>query len=219
MSMLLVPLAFTAGLLALTVLPRLHATQALLWSFWGAGGVLLAWLAVIALGANWLTKGDGKWEWGDDDQTLLRQTEKPTSASCLNTTVTGARGTWRCAVKAPDGTTAAGLLFQVNKELTEGFALLLTPQGARLLDLGQKGRVLWESDKAKLTAGTPFVLEGLVQTDRLVARVLSADGKTVIVESPPVYVSDKNNEREGCLGVRTEGGVAEFPSWSLADDE
>ena len=39
------------GLLALTVLPRLHATQALLWSFWGAGGVLLA--AAYAAFSGW----------------------------------------------------------------------------------------------------------------------------------------------------------------------
>lgn len=44
----LLPLVFTAGLLALTLLPRIQASQALLWSFWGAGAVLLAWLAVIS---------------------------------------------------------------------------------------------------------------------------------------------------------------------------
>jgi len=47
-----VPLAFTAGLLALTLLPRLRATDRLLWSFWGAGVVLLGWLAVLAIRAR-----------------------------------------------------------------------------------------------------------------------------------------------------------------------
>ena len=42
--MFAVPLAFTAGLLALTLLPRLQAAMALLWSFWGAGAILLVWL-------------------------------------------------------------------------------------------------------------------------------------------------------------------------------
>jgi len=172
-----------------------------------------------ALGADWLTKGDGKWAWGDDDHTRFRQTAKPTSASCLNTTLTGTKGTWRCVVNAPDGTSAAGLLFQVSKELTEGFALLLTRDGVRLTDLAQNGAVLWESPGAKLLPNKSLVLEGLVQTDRLVARVLTADGKTVIVQSPPVYVSDRNNGRDGCLGLRTEEGAAEFSSWSLADDE
>ena len=48
LKVLAVPLAFTAGLLALTLLPRLQRSPDLLWSFWGAGGILLIWLAVIA---------------------------------------------------------------------------------------------------------------------------------------------------------------------------
>jgi Na+-translocating ferredoxin:NAD+ oxidoreductase RnfD subunit len=51
LRILLLPLAFTAGLLALTVLPRLQRSDALLWSFWSAGAVLLAWLALIAVRA------------------------------------------------------------------------------------------------------------------------------------------------------------------------
>ncbi len=48
-AVLALPLAFTAGLLALTLLPRLQRSEQLLWSFWGAAGVLLAWLAAIAI--------------------------------------------------------------------------------------------------------------------------------------------------------------------------
>ena len=44
-----VPLAFTAGLLALTALPRIQESERLLWSFWGAGALLLGWLALLAL--------------------------------------------------------------------------------------------------------------------------------------------------------------------------
>jgi hypothetical protein len=43
------PLAFTTGLLALTLLPRVRANEALTWSFWGAAALLLAWQAVLAL--------------------------------------------------------------------------------------------------------------------------------------------------------------------------
>ena len=43
------PLAFTTGLLALTLLPRVRETAALTWSFWGAAAVLLGWQAVLAL--------------------------------------------------------------------------------------------------------------------------------------------------------------------------
>ena len=43
-----VPLAFTTGLLALTLLPRVRQHEALTWSFWGAAAVLLTWQAVVA---------------------------------------------------------------------------------------------------------------------------------------------------------------------------
>lgn len=37
------PLAFSAGLLALTALPRLQTTPVLTWSFWGVGAMLILW--------------------------------------------------------------------------------------------------------------------------------------------------------------------------------
>lgn len=45
----LAPLACTAGLLALTLLPRVGESPALRWSFWGAAAVLLAWQAALAV--------------------------------------------------------------------------------------------------------------------------------------------------------------------------
>jgi hypothetical protein len=47
-----VPLAFTAGLVAITVLPRFHVNPVLLWSFWGAAGVLLLWTLSLVLTAK-----------------------------------------------------------------------------------------------------------------------------------------------------------------------
>jgi hypothetical protein len=43
------PIALTTGLLALTLLPRVRANEALTWSFWGAAALLLGWQAVLAL--------------------------------------------------------------------------------------------------------------------------------------------------------------------------
>jgi hypothetical protein len=43
------PLALTAGLLALTLLPRVRVSAALTWSFWGAAALLLVWQAVLAV--------------------------------------------------------------------------------------------------------------------------------------------------------------------------
>jgi hypothetical protein len=42
------PLSLTAALLALSLLPRVRATEALTWSFWGAAVLLLLWQALLA---------------------------------------------------------------------------------------------------------------------------------------------------------------------------
>jgi Na+-translocating ferredoxin:NAD+ oxidoreductase RnfD subunit len=42
------PLALTTGLLALTLLPRVRANEALTWSFWGSAALLLGWQALLA---------------------------------------------------------------------------------------------------------------------------------------------------------------------------
>src|SRR5574339_600498 len=47
--MVLVPLAFTAILLALSLLPRIQLNSALAWSFWAAAGVLALWNVAVAL--------------------------------------------------------------------------------------------------------------------------------------------------------------------------
>ena len=50
--MFFVPLVFTAGLAALTALPRVQATPWLTWSFWGAAGCLVIWQAWLAVAAR-----------------------------------------------------------------------------------------------------------------------------------------------------------------------
>ena len=45
----LIPLAFTAGVLALTLAPRVLQSPRLNWSFWAAGGLLLIWQAGLAV--------------------------------------------------------------------------------------------------------------------------------------------------------------------------
>jgi hypothetical protein len=55
MGVFLAPLALTAGLLAVSLLPRIRQSEPLTWSFWGAAVLLLAWQAVLAVRAR--TKG------------------------------------------------------------------------------------------------------------------------------------------------------------------
>jgi len=60
---------------------------------------------------------------------------------------------------------------------------------------------------------TPYRLEGVVTTDRVIARVRSDDGEILLAESPDIYVSDTNNTKQGRIGAIVRGGRAEFWNW------
>jgi len=52
-------------------------------------------------------------------------------------------------------------------------------------------------------------------TDRVAARLWSADDQTLLSECPAVYVAEANNHRSGVLGFVVRGGPAEFRGWEL----
>lgn len=189
--------------------------------FWGFSDEAQAALApgkapvVSPLGEGWDCHGAGTWQWGDGARTGIRQTTAAASGVALNTALSGAKGAWRCRVTVPAGEGSAGLLFQVAPGLDEGFACLVGGDGARLLALSKEEEVLWSATLPSWRPGSALVLEGLVQTDRVVARVLTGDGGTLLAESPPVYVPDSNNVRKGCIGLITRGALAEFAAWTF----
>lgn len=134
---------------------------------------------------------------------------------CVNRPTEGAKGTWRVTVTGAGDAGRVSLLFQAAADLAEGFAVELDAAGVRLLDLALTGQPRWQATSVSLGTGT-LTLEGVVETDRVRIRVLR-DGQP-LVESPTVYVSDRNNTRRGILGVQT-GGPATFSDWGYEPAE
>ena len=173
------------------------------------------------LGPEWIVLGGGQWRWANAQRTVLQQASQAVTTSCVHTGIRGARGSWRCTVRTDRETRGAGLLFQVDTKLREGFVCMLRPGRLSLHDLSQrteqthKLEANWESTDCEWKPGESYVLEGLVVTDRVAVKLLSDDGKTVVCESPEVYVSDRNNERQGHIGFTTRGGSGVFSSWSF----
>jgi hypothetical protein len=75
------------------------------------------------------------------------------------------------------------------------------------------GRVMWEDNALRVEPGKAFLLEGVVDVDRVSAKVLSADEKQVLSRSPDVYVPDTNNHRQGHAGALCIEGSATFGGW------
>jgi hypothetical protein len=163
-----------------------------------------------ALGPDWsVTAGD--WEWTDDTKQAVRQTAASGEATVLNNAVQGDRAVFRCQVMPGDGVEAVGVLFQMSPDLKEGFACRLG-KGVQLNAMD--GRTLWRKDDFAWSAGKPYIVEGIVVTDRVSIRVLD-EKDAVLVQSDMCYVTDANNTRQGVLGFRTENGTAEFTEWSV----
>jgi hypothetical protein len=167
--------------------------------------------AMVDLGHGWLASG-GRWRWDDADRERLHQQSDSPDALALNLGIQGSQGTWRCRLRL-DGQNAAGLVFQANRDQTEGFVALVAPGRASLKTL--HGSTLWEDAESPIEPGQEYVLEGIVTTDRVALRVLAADGTTVLVASPDIYVSESNNTRAGYLGLTTHRTPAEFRGWEL----
>ncbi len=167
--------------------------------------------AADALGLPWLTLGDGKWNWATPGRTRLVQAGPCRQAVALNMKKTRTLGTSSCFVRKSPETEAAGLVFQADKSLTDGFLALMTDDGPRLETVA--GKTLWQADKWTVDANREYRLEGVVMTDRVSLRVYDgADPSRLLIASPDVYVPESNNSRPGYFGVIARG-AAEFRGW------
>jgi len=158
--------------------------------------------------------------WGFSTGTAAASSETPVAADAdlsgvfgegatvrLRPEITGTRGVWRCMVSVPEGTRGAGLLFQIEDSLEAGFIAYLSEGNIQLIDLSRPEEPRFEADVA-WQRDREYTLEGIVTTDRVALKLL--DGDTVLVESPDVYISDTNNDREGVIGTLSVDGEASF---------
>ena len=167
----------------------------------------VAQAAPSRLGKKWLIL-DGDWGWADKSATMLQQNGE--AGAAINLELSGARCVFRGRVNPADGAKSASLLFQVSRDLKEGFECKLG-QGLRLESLD--GRTLWQRDDFEWRPREAYILEGIVITDRVLIRAYDSKGN-LLVESDQCFISDANNTRVGHLGFRSEG-PAEFSNWSV----
>jgi len=171
-------------------------------------GTTPASAAAADLGNGWRAES-GQWAWADNSHQRLARRDRQGTASARCEALQGGRGTFHCRVTLA-GATAASLLFQLSPDGREGFEARFSADGLALRDAA--GQTLWQGGEARCAGTGEFVLEGIVATDRIRVRLLDAGGR-VLTASLERYVSDTNNARTGALGVRCEGGPAEFREW------
>ncbi len=185
--------------------------------FWGFTGEAAAPTATSkrsaadALGTPWLTRGDGKWNWVGQQRMAIVQAGPCRQAVALTTERPRSLGTSSCFVRKSPEAKAAGVVFQADKHLANGFLALMTDDGPRLETLG--GKVLWQADRWTADTNREVRLEGVVMTDRVSMRVYDGgDPSRLLITSPDVYVPETNNSRLGHSGMLARG-AAEFRCW------
>ena len=160
------------------------------------------------LGRPWLTLGDGKWNWANQERKRLVQAGPCRQAVALDTAKARTLGTSSYFVRKSAEAKAAGLIFQADEALASGFLALMTDDGPRLETLD--GKTLWQADKWTADPNREYRLEGVVMTDRVSLRVYDGtDPSQLLTASPDVYVPESNNSRSGYFGVIARG-AAEF---------
>ncbi len=163
-----------------------------------------------ALGPEWTLTG-GAWAWANEARTALRQEAKEGTAAAVNTAMTGSKGVYGATLTAEPGAQSVSLLFQVSPDMKEGFEARLE-NGVVLRTLS--GRTLYEKPDFAWTPGAPYVVEGVVVTDRVSMRILDTAGN-VLLKTDDFYVSDTNNTRIGGIGFQTINGAALVADWAL----
>jgi hypothetical protein len=156
----------------------------------------------------------GDWQ-SPSPATFTRTDERGVGAAVVSDR-TASKGLYRGRVSYSKAGGTVEFLFQVDPELEQGFACRLGAEGVTVVTMD--GRTLWSDLDFACPPDTVFTVEGVVMTDRVQARVLDADG-ALLAESVPLYVSDRNNSRQGSVGIRCTDTRATLADWTITPEE
>lgn len=168
--------------------------------------------------SEWVIVGAGDWRWTSPERAAIRQGAGVERSTAVNTALGGAEGVWRSRVSVEPGAGGAGMIIQTDTALNTGFNVWLGGRhGAGGLMLYRVPLTsLWSSEQEKWFYDTEYILEGAIRDGKVSARLLSADGSTVIAESPAFDLAEEEKGRAGHIAFMTWKGKARF--WDFSED-
>jgi hypothetical protein len=166
--------------------------------------------------ASWAVIGHGAWRWQDHSRRVLQSTRPVERTTAFLTAPAPAEGTWRCRLRLNQGTCGGGMLIHADKELQTGFLAWLggTYGDGCLMLYRYPIQCLWAGPQGVWKWDTEYLLETTLRAGTLQARMLAADGATVLAESPALRISAEDAQRTGMTGFQTWHGTGEFREWS-----
>jgi hypothetical protein len=122
-------------------------------------------------------------------------------------------------VEPGPGDDAVGIVVLANDK-GEGFECVLggtgRMRGFMLRD--RQSRVLWSDEWAPWQVYEPAIIEIVVESGRLRCQLIHWDGTELVSQSEWVKIDSDSTNKPGHLGLMTEGGIARFWGWEIADD-
>jgi len=172
-------------------------------------------------GSGWAIVGNGEWQWATGEGKVLCQTADVERSTALKTVSVGPERTWRCRVTVEPGTGGAGMAMLADRAAERGFLVWLggRPGAGGLMLYRLPLETLWSGAQECWRYDTEYVLEGTVSDGVVAARLLGADGVTVIAASPAFNLTEEERTRSGYLGFQTWKGRARFSAWSVRPSE
>jgi hypothetical protein len=164
----------------------------------------------------WLIVGPGNWMWTAADRKRIRQAAVVERSSAIDRTTSGSLRQWECRVKPNAGAGGAGMLFQTNEKLDQGFIAWLggTFGAGSLMLYRLPGECLWSGAQDNWHYDTEYLVRAETRPGQVRAQLFRADGQTLVQETPWVSISDEESKRSGFLGFQTWLGTAEFSGFS-----
>jgi len=166
---------------------------------------------------SWQAVGGGAWRWRTTDKRELQQIRSVERTTLIRTAKLTAEGTYRCRIRLNKGTCGGGMLVHTDPEAKTGYlvwcggtygngSLMLYRLPLKSLGSSPQGKWHWDTD---------YVLEATVAKGTIKARMLAADGKTVIATTRSAKLLKDEIGRRGMIGYQTWRGRGSF--WPAAD--
>jgi hypothetical protein len=164
----------------------------------------------------------GLWQWADSRRLKIRQGANDTRSWAYYRQIAGKDRMWRCEleVQAPAG--GAGMVFQSGGPSQPGLLAWLGGQannGCLMLYKAfgdNRFEALWSGPGGIWHYDTPYLMEAETREGKVKIRLLSADGQSVLSESPWIDYPEAIAEQTGMIGFHTWRGPAAF--WGFSDE-
>jgi len=181
-------------------------------------GFLMTAVRASELGDDWIVQG-GDWHMTREIVSMIHQRQLSGDAAAFCRNLSGVDGVWRAVVKLSQGTEEAGPWVRGSEDSRSGLLALL----GRHSDVGgfvlrsTDGAILWQDRYAPWQPYHFYVVEAVVEGERMRVQMFDGNGRTLISQSPWISVT-KPNDSARRLGLLTRGGAARFYSLQRASE-